>query len=101
MSVLYILLLLIAFKVVDISTQVAFSYARAYFHQKNRERKDPSFKRLTTDVSFEIHRQVSDMAELRQISLRDYIMGAIMTRLKYDTTRMENKFIRIDNHMEK
>lgn len=89
MNVLYIILLLFAFKIVDISTQMAFAYAKSFLFHASKDRTNPTFKRFTTDVSFELHKEVQDMALLKNTTLREYVLEAIITRLRYDRTRQK------------
>lgn len=48
-----------------------------------------SYKRLATDVTPEIHKEVVDMATRKGTTIKEYILGAIMTRLNADKKKLE------------
>jgi hypothetical protein len=48
-----------------------------------------SYKRLSTDVTPEVHKEVVDMATRKGTTIKEYVLVAIMTRLKADTKKLE------------
>ena len=66
-----------------------YTYICRFLRKKNGESySSTSYKRLSTDVTYTIHQQVVDMATLKGITLKEYVLGAIMARLKLDNKRM-------------
>lgn len=80
-------LCLIVFTVrgIELFIQYLYHYIKNICTSKiTKEKKEQSYKRLSADVSHEFHQEVSEMATKRNVTLKEYILGAIMMRLKLD-----------------
>lgn len=77
-------LVVIVGRFVEFILNVLYTQIAHFFSKPTREKKDPSYKRLSADVSFEFHQEVSDMAKVKSMTLKEYILGAVMMRLKLD-----------------
>jgi hypothetical protein len=54
------------------------------FHVPKKTHQDPLSKRLSADVSIEFHAEVCAMATQRHVTIKEYIIGAVMMRMKLD-----------------
>jgi hypothetical protein len=77
-------LVVIVGRFVEFILNVLYIQIAHFFSKPAREKKDPSYKRLSADVSIEFHNEVSEMASKRNVTLKEYIIGAVMMRLKLD-----------------
>jgi hypothetical protein len=69
-------------------------FYRSYWKPKAYTKSGESYsstscKRLATDVTPEIHKEVVDMATRKGTTIKEYILGAIMTRLNADKKKLE------------
>ena len=78
-------LIVLCVRTIETILQYVYAYVLNMFTSKStREKKEPAYKRLSADCSIELHQEVSDMAKKRNVTLKEYILGAIMMRLKLD-----------------
>jgi hypothetical protein len=77
-------LVVIVGRFVEFILNLLYTQISHFFSKPSRERKDPSYKRLSADVSIEFHQEVSEMASKKSMTLKEYILGAVMMRLKLD-----------------
>jgi len=61
-------------------------------HRRNGEAHSSSaYKRLSADVTYSLHEEVVSMAAFKGMTIKEYVLGAVMTRLKLDIYKKNNK----------
>ena len=93
MVITQLFFVVIATRAIELFLESIYCFIKKFYRTNKREdhstnkREDHSsisYKRLSTDVSFDLHTQVCEAAAIKGITLKEYVLGAIMTRLKRD-----------------
>ena len=81
----HLCIIVVVVRAIELALQSLYELIIQFFSKSSpREKKDPQYKRLSADVSIELHHEVSEMASKRNVTLKEYIIGAVMMRLKLD-----------------
>lgn len=85
MAITQLFFVVIAIRAIELFLESIYCFIKKFYRTNKREdHSSISYKRLSTDVSFDLHTQVCEAAAIKGITLKEYVLGAIMTRLKRD-----------------
>lgn len=85
MVITQLFFVVIAIRAIELFLESIYCFIKKFYRTNKREdHSSISYKRLSTDVSFDLHTQVCEAAAIKGITLKEYVLGAIMTRLKRD-----------------
>ena len=85
MVITQLFFVVIAIRAIELFLESIYCFIKKFYRTNKREdHSSISYKRLSADVSFDLHTQVCEAAAIKGITLKEYVLGAIMTRLKRD-----------------
>ena len=78
-------LLIISIRSIEIFIQYIYNLLKKFIKARNGETYSvTSYKRLSTDCTYEFHAEVVSMASAKGTTIKEYVLGAVMMRLKKD-----------------